>query len=515
MYGARVAGQSTARFRSIGSVGGRSARGIRLAAQDTALSRRRSRVRIPHALPKRSAARRPGARPSQESRLRRAGSRPLAPDYRRVVAAKVGTAESRHCSGGNLPIPAKHHNGPLIRFVELHELKASVPVRFDARQARQCSEGHKENFRVTPSIREYEKQFRSAKGAGLESTKSDYKTVNDLYYNLATDFFEYGWGRSFHFAPRVPGESFKASLTRHEHYMAHVLKLRPGMLVADLGCGVGGPLIEIARFSGARIVGVNGNAYQIERARLLTEEAKLTHLAEFLNCDFLHVDALDNSFDAIYAIEATCCAADNISIYSEVYRLLQPAASFGAYEYFLTHSSDPSNAYHLKLKSDIELGGGLLNIDNRPTVDDALRTAGFEVLEARDLSVQEGPSIPWYQPLVGPGLSLASFRSTRSGLGYPQHTASARNAPHCSAGDGSRIPESEPLRGCHGRGPPPRHLHAHVLHPCPQAGETSSRHGVSITQAGACQKLTVWQMSYKLNQIASCASTQMISLHSL
>ena len=54
LYGARVAGQSTARFRSIGSVGGRSARGIRLAAQDTALSRRRSRVRIPHALPKRS-----------------------------------------------------------------------------------------------------------------------------------------------------------------------------------------------------------------------------------------------------------------------------------------------------------------------------------------------------------------------------------------------------------------------------------------------------------------------------
>ena len=73
LYGARVAGQSTARFRSIGSVGGRSARGIRLAAQDTALSRRRSRVRIPHALPKRSAARRPGcsSEPGESSRASR------------------------------------------------------------------------------------------------------------------------------------------------------------------------------------------------------------------------------------------------------------------------------------------------------------------------------------------------------------------------------------------------------------------------------------------------------------
>ena len=110
-------------------------------------------------------------------------------------------------------------------------------------------------------------------------------------------------GRSLHFAPRVPGERFKASIARHEHYLAHVLGLRPGMVVADLGCGVGGPLIEIARFSGARIVGINNNAYQIDRARKLTEEAALTHLAEYMHCDFLNVDAPDNSFDAVFAIK--------------------------------------------------------------------------------------------------------------------------------------------------------------------------------------------------------------------
>ena len=75
------------------------------------------------------------------------------------------------------------------------------------------------------------------------------------------------------------------------------------MVVADLGCGVGEPLIEIARFSGARIVGINNNAYQIDRARKLTEEAALTHLAEYMHCDFLNVDAPDNSFDAVFAIK--------------------------------------------------------------------------------------------------------------------------------------------------------------------------------------------------------------------
>lgn len=109
---------------------------------------------------------------------------------------------------------------------------------------------------VASTIREYEQRYRTAKRVGLESRRSNYKEFNDLYYDLATDFYEFGWGKSFHFAPRVPGESFQSSLTRHEHYLAHILGLSPGMVVADLGCGVGGPLLEIAR----KIVGVNSNA---------------------------------------------------------------------------------------------------------------------------------------------------------------------------------------------------------------------------------------------------------------
>ena len=272
-----------------------------------------------------------------------------------------------------------------------------------------------ESSNVDSAVSEYEEQFKSAERGGSDGATSQHTTVNNLYYDLVTDFFEYGWGRSFHFAPRVPGESFKASLARHEHYMAHALGLKPGMVVADIGCGVGGPLMEIARFCGAKIVGVNSNAYQLERARKLTEEAKLTDLADFIHCDFLSVEAPDESFDAAYSIEASCCAPDKVSIYSEIYRLLKPGARFGAYEYCMTDRFDPTNAHHVRLKADIQLGGGLLVIDDYQTVDDALRTVGFEVLETRDLTLQAGPSIPWYQPLAGSGISFASFRSSRIG----------------------------------------------------------------------------------------------------
>jgi sterol 24-C-methyltransferase len=278
---------------------------------------------------------------------------------------------------------------------------------------------------VAPAVREYEEGFNDAKESDLATKRNESRRIAELYYDLVTDFYEFGWGRSFHFAPRVPGESFKASLARHEHFLAHMLGLRPGMVVADIGCGVGGPLVEIARFSGARIVGINTNAYQIERARTLTKEAGLDHLAEFLHCDFQDIDAPDNTFDAVYDIEATCHAPDKVSVYAEVFRVLKPGACFGAYEYCMTDRFDPGNAEHRKIKADIQLGGGLLDIDDYQTVDAALQTVGFEVLETRDLLNQPGPGIPWYEPLVGSGISFASFRSSKVGRSVTTNTLRA------------------------------------------------------------------------------------------
>ena len=268
---------------------------------------------------------------------------------------------------------------------------------------------------VARAVRDYERRFKEGKDNTLESNDRGQRRFNDLYYDLVTDFFEYGWGRSFHFAPRVPGESFKESLARHERNIADALNLRPGMVVADLGCGVGGPLLEIARYSGSRIVGVNCNAYQLKRARQYANEAGLAGLSDFLECDFLNVDAPAQAFDAVYSIEATCCAPDKVSIYSEAYRLLRPGGRFAAYEYCMTEKYDMEDPTHRQLKDDIALGGGLLVIDDAETVIDALQMVGFEVLATRDLAIPDGPSIPWYQPLVGSGLSLASFRSSAVG----------------------------------------------------------------------------------------------------
>ena len=328
------------------------------------------------------------------------------------------------------------------------------------------------------AVREYEDRYGKGKRGEWEAKERDVKDFTDLYYDMVSDFYEYGWGKSFHFAPRVPGESFKASLTRHEQYLALMLGLRPGMRVADLGCGIGGPLLEIARFCGARIVGINSNAYQLERARRLAEEAEMTHLAEFLHCDFSNVDAPEESFDAVYGIEATCCAPDKLSAYGEAFRLLKPGAYFANYEYCLTERFDALDPKHLEIKADIELGGGLLDIDDKQTVDDALRTVGFEVLETRDLAIQTGPSIPWYEPLAGSGISVAAFRSSRVGRWATQNLLRTLEALRIAPKGSVRV--SEMLNLCADamvEAGQARHLHTDVFHPRPETGVTQTRPG--------------------------------------
>ena len=271
--------------------------------------------------------------------------------------------------------------------------------------------------KVADRIQDYGRRYGGAVHDGRDERKSGYRDFENTYYDLVTDLFEYGWAQSFHFAPRAGRESFAASLARHEHYIAHRLRLGPDMLVADLGCGVGGPLREIARFSGAKIVGVNNNAYQLKRAAELTETEHLSHLAEYLKCDFMDVDAPDNSFDAIYSIEASCCAPDKVGVYGEAFRILKPGKCLAVYEYCLTDLFDAQDPEHLRIKTEIEYAGALPLIARPHEIEEAIRQVGFELLEACDLNVKAPPGIPWYEPLAGGEgkLSFARVRSSTAG----------------------------------------------------------------------------------------------------
>jgi sterol 24-C-methyltransferase len=257
-------------------------------------------------------------------------------------------------------------------------------------------------------------EYHSFHDSTVETRKADYtKMVND-YYDLVTDFYEYGWGQSFHFAPRHTGETFEASLARHEFYLAHALGLKPGMQVLDVGCGVGGPMRAIARFSGATIVGVNNNDYQIKRGTQQNQQSGLSGQCSFMKADFMRLPVPDASYDAVYAIEATCHAPDKLKLFTELHRVMKPGAEFAAYEWCLTDRYDGRNAEHRAIKKGIEEGTALPDIWTTHEVIAALEKARFEVLQARDLAPTADAETPW-QHVLSETFSLSNFKRSTVG----------------------------------------------------------------------------------------------------
>lgn len=114
----------------------------------------------------------------------------------------------------------------------------------------------------------------------------EYQRLVDVFYNLVTDFYEYGWGQSFHFARRFAGEGFDASIARAEHFLALKLGLSPTSQVLDMGCGIGGPMRSMHRFSGATIKGITINEYQVKVANRYNVESGLDKHCHVIQGDF-------------------------------------------------------------------------------------------------------------------------------------------------------------------------------------------------------------------------------------
>ena len=274
------------------------------------------------------------------------------------------------------------------------------------------------------TINDYEGMFSGARtetGAittteSIDERKERYAAMVDHFYNIVTDFYEYGWGQSFHFAPRWKNETFNESIKRAEHHIASRLGLKPGMHCLDLGCGVGGPMRNIAIFSGAKITGITINQYQVNIGNKYNENFGLSHLCKSTQGDFQNLPFPDNTFDGAYEIEATCHSPNRVQCFNGINRVLRPGAKFCGYEWVMLDRYDPNNKDHVRIKEGIEVGNALPTLVHYSEVIRNMEAAGFTDIEYYDANegVHSPSQIPWYETLTGK-MSLSGFRMTHFG----------------------------------------------------------------------------------------------------
>ena len=157
---------------------------------------------------------------------------------------------------------------------------------------------------------------------------SKYKDMVRAYYDRVTDTYRAKWSDSFHFAVFSGSESLAEAMLATERRLADEGGFRPGLKVLDVGCGVGGPALNIAEYSGAHITGVNIVEKHIDIARQRARERGLAERTTFVVGDAMKLDFPDAAFDAVYVFEAGCHMPDKALFYKECARVLRPGGVF-------------------------------------------------------------------------------------------------------------------------------------------------------------------------------------------
>ncbi|QVQ54129.1 class I SAM-dependent methyltransferase [Spiractinospora alimapuensis] len=106
--------------------------------------------------------------------------------------------------------------------------------------------------------------------------------------------------------------------------MVSRLRPAPGSTVVDLGCGLGGPGLWLARATGTRLVGVDWSSAAVEIASDRAPSWLPDGRATFHTGTFDDTGVEDAAADAVISVDALALAPDPLSALTEARRILRP-----------------------------------------------------------------------------------------------------------------------------------------------------------------------------------------------
>ena len=164
-------------------------------------------------------------------------------------------------------------------------------------------------------------------------------------YDAWTDdrLLERLWGEHVHlghYGDPPQSSDFRAAKEAFVHELVRwsgLDQLPPGSKLIDVGCGIGGSARILARDYGFDVLGISISPAQVRRATELT--------AEGLSCRFAVMDALDlqcadQSFDAVWSVEAGPHMPDKQRYADELLRVLRPGGTLAVADW---NRRDPSD----------------------------------------------------------------------------------------------------------------------------------------------------------------------------
>ena len=144
------------------------------------------------------------------------------------------------------------------------------------------------------------------------------------HYDLATPFYWLLWGRHIHHGLWDGQESPAQAQQQLTETLARESGVRDGDAVLDVGCGMGGSSIHLARTLGCRVTGITISPLQRFWASSAARWNCVAGNTEFRCTDAEKVDFPAGSFDVVWSIECTEHLYDKARFFQRAAAWLRP-----------------------------------------------------------------------------------------------------------------------------------------------------------------------------------------------
>mmetsp|Transcript_28974 Transcript_28974/g.73530 ORF Transcript_28974/g.73530 Transcript_28974/m.73530 type:complete len:362 (+) Transcript_28974:98-1183(+) len=180
-----------------------------------------------------------------------------------------------------------------------------------------------------------------------------------------------------------------------EKGMADKLNIGPGKSVLDLGCGRGRIAHHVASHTGAKVTGLNLDPGQIKMADEYAQATDMKDNLTFVRGNYNHpLPFKDESFDAMYHVQALSYVQDLPALVKELHRVVKPGAKISFLDWFKLKAYNQEDPHHRHLLKEVKAVIGAVYTPDPEEYHTALKEAGFEILFSGEASADGGHQYP-------------------------------------------------------------------------------------------------------------------------